>query len=517
MASGSSKNLRVLIADDDPEHLRLMKLAVVAERPLWDIRTVCTGDQFSDAMVKYNFDCAVIDYNLRDYTAETLVEALHELNNNCPVLVVSSNENQQVVISCLRSGCADFIPKSQAFAPMVLIKRIEYAVEQSVLKCDEKRHLERRHLELIRQTETDELTGLCNRRFLAKKLEGFHFQCDRRREIAVIMLDIDHFKAINDHYGHQAGDAVLTKASEMIKSQLGGGDIAVRWGGEEFLVLLGSRDMTYAWAWADKLREKISRKVFTVDGKDISFTISAGIITIPTWEMSHEMVDIADHVMYLAKRAGRNRCSTLTMLMIDKLIQQSCAECSGDIEDIWDCFIGNSAGFFTCTQKAHVIEHGLKVSEIVALLAGNMGFGDERIRRLKIAGRMHDVGKTIIPEKILKQCSPLNADQWRFISRHPEFGAEIVHRLGGEPGLVEIVRLHHCPFEFDIANKELAEDVRLISAADSYAAMTTDRSYRAAMSPKQAFAELALRSGSQYDPSVVRAFGVDNGRALVNV
>lgn len=154
----------------------------------------------------------------------------------------------------------------------------------------------------------DKLTGLFNRQAFAILMDKL--QADHQREprpLSVLMVDVDHFKSINDRYGHAVGDQVLARVSELLRTGLRKSDIAVRWGGEEFLLVLRNCDLTEARQIADKLRRLIEQEAFELAGQRVSLTISVGVSQLDRGELSEQAIHRADVALYRAKNSGRNR------------------------------------------------------------------------------------------------------------------------------------------------------------------------------------------------------------------
>lgn len=155
----------------------------------------------------------------------------------------------------------------------------------------------------------DVLTGLLNRRALFERLDA-EIERSRRYDtsLSLAMIDLDHFKAINDSFGHAAGDAVLSSVGEIIKASIRSSDIAARYGGEEMCVVLPQTTAEGAYALAESLRQQIEESTITVDGKTITVTASIGIAA---WQVNfkdaRQILVSADEALYTAKRAGRNR------------------------------------------------------------------------------------------------------------------------------------------------------------------------------------------------------------------
>jgi diguanylate cyclase (GGDEF)-like protein len=156
----------------------------------------------------------------------------------------------------------------------------------------------------------DPLTGLYNRNVLERQLnDEIHRASRYKHDLSIFMLDIDHFKSINDTYGHQAGDKVLLYFSKEIENSIRNSDYAARYGGEEFIIILPETTLSKAEELAERLRKHIAEFPFTVeDGKDISLTASIGIATFPEHaQTSKNLIVVSDMAMYAAKKAGRNQ------------------------------------------------------------------------------------------------------------------------------------------------------------------------------------------------------------------
>jgi diguanylate cyclase (GGDEF)-like protein len=163
---------------------------------------------------------------------------------------------------------------------------------------------------LYRAAYTDALTGIFNRgAFMQRAQEEFSF-CKRNNVLmSIVMSDVDHFKDINDSYGHPAGDQVLMELSAILAEQMRKEDLLARYGGEEFIMLLRETSADAAAGWAERIRQIVMQYPFTYKGQPIPTTISIGICTrrISTLDSLHAIIRIADDALYLAKRNGRNR------------------------------------------------------------------------------------------------------------------------------------------------------------------------------------------------------------------
>lgn len=164
------------------------------------------------------------------------------------------------------------------------------------------------HETIYRMTIIDGLTGVHNKRYFVEQLDRELSRAARhRRPLTLVMCDIDHFKTVNDEYGHLAGDHVLKEVAQLAKRRLRPDDVIARYGGEELALILPETDLSGAIQIAEELREMIATTGFVFEDEDIDITISCGVAELETSWGSYDFVKAADERLYEAKRAGRNR------------------------------------------------------------------------------------------------------------------------------------------------------------------------------------------------------------------
>jgi diguanylate cyclase (GGDEF)-like protein len=218
-----------------------------------------------------------------------------------PVVFLTSRTSMDDVVAGLRAGAQDYLKKP--FEPAELMARVGSAVHVKQLQDQ----LWQRNAELDRVSRTDSLTGLYNRWHLQEELHSQRTTAGRYHDpMAVILFDIDHFKKVNDTYGHPAGDLVLCEFAGRLREGLRAGDIAGRWGGEEFLVILPRTDLAGAVDVAERIRALTAATTISAAGQQITVTVSGGCALGPTQDPA-AIIQIADEHLYQAKASGRNR------------------------------------------------------------------------------------------------------------------------------------------------------------------------------------------------------------------
>ena len=224
--------------------------------------------------------------------------------SDTPVIILTGNDDRELKIKGLEQGACDFITKP--FDPEELVARMRVHLKIKHLQDDLKRSNEL----LLELSNTDHLTGLINRRFLK---EALHKEVQRARrkdgQVALLLLDIDHFKRVNDTHGHLQGDVVLQKVALHIQKELRSYDTAARYGGEEFVAVLPDTSLKEAFNVADRIRLSVQGMRFAGSLSNEQVTVSLGVALFPSpcFDDIDGLLRAADEALYQAKERGRNR------------------------------------------------------------------------------------------------------------------------------------------------------------------------------------------------------------------
>ena len=223
-----------------------------------------------------------------------------------PVLMLTGSDSVGHRVQTLNAGASDFIAKP--FHPEELIARTRVHVALKRLRDE----LQQKNAMLEELNRTDALTNVYNRRYFMEVLETEYSRTRRANHtMAFVMLDLDHFKRVNDDYGHLAGDKALIEVAGILKRVIRKHDICCRYGGEEFALILPETDLSGAAVVTERCREEVSNAVIEFDGKRIPVTISVGVAVLEiesTWSQS-DLVAAADEALYKSKEQGRNKVS----------------------------------------------------------------------------------------------------------------------------------------------------------------------------------------------------------------
>jgi putative nucleotidyltransferase with HDIG domain len=281
------------------------------------------------------------------------------------------------------------------------------------------------------------------------------------------------------------------------------GDSIARTGGEEFTILLPGATEHEAYLVSERIRAAVERE-FADDPAGLTF--SFGIATYPNHGRSADSVlEAADQALYAAKALGRNRC-----VIFNPEISAIFAPQPGRGADEVQLATLVSLAEALDLRDTGTANHSRTVGRFCRLIAEELGLPPEHVKRVEVAGILHDIGKIGLPDAILQKPGPLGRMELAEIRTHPEIGAQILNGRGLED-LHEWVLAHHerpdgAGYPRGLPDEEIALEAKILAVADAYEAMIADRVYRAGVEERAARAELLRCSGTQFDSRVVAAF-----------
>jgi len=383
-----------------------------------------------------------------------------------------------------------------AFAAEVLLRWMQRRVERERMRSTEM-FLERQ-AKLQDIASRDDLTQLQNRRVFYGRLQEELETAERtRRQLSVIMIDVDDLKAINDEFGHQVGDVILRQFGRALNRTAGPKAVTARLGGDEFAVIMPNADRREADQMAWKIWDQLNAAPLWENGHaSIYLGVSIGVGGYP-WGGTdlEEVIHWADAKLYANKLerkgfdrgkrgAGDNRLSSAVVEVLSTAL---------DIRD----------------NMTH--RHARRVARMAAGVAKEMGLSEQQVLEIEYAAALHDIGKIGVADSILRKAAPLDAGEWKDMRRHSELGYEILNGIDFLRDAAEIVWAHHERYDGEgyprgLAGEEIPLGARVFGVVDAYDAMTSRRPYRQAISRDQACIEIERNSGTQFDPAVVEAF-----------
>jgi len=415
------------------------------------------------------------------------------------------------------------------------------------------------------QAITDGMTGLKTHRFFMEALSAEWKRSTRAgRSFSVVLLDLDRFKFVNDFYGHLDGDLVLQRVAHILERNCRRSDVVARYGGDEFVILMPETDAVQSHQLAGKLRTWICSDPVL---REKNVTSSFGVAAFPlNGSTPQELIQVADASMYLSKHQGGNAVSTADQFSSDDSRQwkrdvldaylgvtlkrmfatgpdafveiysrieqfaRSLSETESASKRVKENGASAPSGEWppeplppivmdTLTSLALAVDakdqftqgHSYKVSSYAVLIAEAIGLDGPEIEEVRLGGLLHDVGKVGIAESILNKNGPLNPDEWEAMKRHAEYGAKLLEPLRGTGRIRAMVAHHHEFFDGSgypngLSGDQIPLGARIVAIADAYDTITSERTYKKARTPEEAFLELDRCGKAQFDPELVQVF-----------
>ncbi|MDP4160507.1 MAG: diguanylate cyclase [Bacillota bacterium] len=333
--------------------------------------------------------------------------------------------------------------------------------------------------EILYMSYHDSLTGLYNRRFFDEEL--LRLDTENNLPISIIIVDVNGLKLTNDAFGHRRGDVLLQRTAEALKVACRKEDILARWGGDEFIILLPKTRKKEAEMVADRMKSMCGSMCTDL----INITASFGWDTKETINDDiHIVMKNAENEMYINKILKSEGLRGSAINMILKTLHE---------------------------KNPREEQHSERVSAISRAIGVAMGLSETENNKLKALGLLHDIGKIAIEESVLNKPEKLTDSEWIEIKRHPDIGFRILKSSPEMSELAEYVLAHHERFDGSgyprgLKTEEIPLLSRIVSVADSYDAMTSDRAYRKALDKRTALHELVKNKGRQFDPQIVDVF-----------
>jgi diguanylate cyclase (GGDEF)-like protein/PAS domain S-box-containing protein len=383
--------------------------------------------------------------------------------------------------------------------------------------------LKRLNKELEQLALKDPHTGLYNYRFLNEALEVNFSRAERNfASLSLIMMDLDYFKSVNDVYGHVFGDLILRQLAVRLNKIVRPYDVLIRYGGEEFIIISPDTNRAGGLALAKRILDGINLTSFGDRSHQIKLKLSLAVTAYPEDGIlkGMELVDLADQILNRAKEAGGNRVfssldtkresvriqGTTNVNLLKNKINRLNARANQSLIEATLAFAK------TIELKDHDTgNHVERTVHYATEISRKLRLSREQIRIVEQAAMLHDLGKVGISDEILRKPSKLSRAEFEEMKRHPQIGVDIIRPIQSLHPIIPAILYHHerwdgqgYPYGFEKERIPLL--ARIISIADVYEALVSDRPYRKAYSKREAIRIIKKSSGTQFDPDVVKTF-----------
>ncbi len=501
----------VVIIEDDRDQAR--SISGVLERAGLKVAPTDNTADGLELIRRLRPRIVLCDYDLPDGNALDLCHAVRQdvAINTVYLIVMSAAGTGEIPEAVLEAGADDALNK--LIGQRELVARVRVGLRMHAM-----------HEQLRRAAVTDGLTGLYNHDHFNRLLDTEMGRARRYgHPLALIMIDIDHFKAINDTFGHLAGNETLREMAHIMRRSVRDIDVVARFGGEEFAVILPQAATSAALQVAGRMKTAIDDELRLAVLHNHTVTASFGVADSDDARVANaaDLVDLADRALIAAKQQGRDRivCArqmgdageaspSLELGEVERL-RGRVAALGVRVKDI--CLQSMSALLQTLNEKdRHSARHACNVALYAREIAEQLGCSPAIVKSVYHAALLHDIGKVGIPDRILKKLSPLTPLEKLVVQQVPMISSRIVDHLRILEAEIQIIR--HQREQYDgsgrpsgLRGDQIPIGARILLVADAFDAMTTDRVYRRSRPVDDAVTELQSCAGRQFDPRVVTA------------
>ncbi|OGX16023.1 MAG: hypothetical protein A2166_05250 [Omnitrophica WOR_2 bacterium RBG_13_41_10] len=389
------------------------------------------------------------------------------------------------------------------------------------------KELTRSNRRLKQMALIDSHTGLYNHRYFQKAI-GVEFERAKRynQPLSVMMLDIDYFKSVNDVYGHQFGDLILRQFARQLKKIIRRYDIVIRFGGEEFIIILYGTTKEAALNSAQRAQNTVSLYNFGDGQHNIKLKVSIAVASFPEDKINSgtELINLVDYILNKTKEDGGNRIYSAIDVKKEKPLLIENNPKTPEVKSLEEKIekltrranqsLVESVFAFAKTIKLkdhYTGEHVENTVYYATETAKRLNLKEEEIEHIRQASMVHDLGKIGISEKILLKRSPLNKDEFEEIKRHTQIGADILRPIHFFNHIIPLVFYHHERWDGKgypngLKGEQIPIGARIVAIADVYQALISDRPYRKAYPQKKARRIIKDGSGTHFDPNIVDTF-----------
>ncbi|MCK5392970.1 MAG: diguanylate cyclase [Candidatus Omnitrophica bacterium] len=515
----NNKRMNLLVVDDDP-NIRLNLKDILVEDG-YEVKGVGTLNKAEIEINNNFYNVVILDIKLPDGEGINLLKKIKKINKDIIVIMFTGFASLESSIAVLNEGAFAYLQKPVNMDELRII--IKKGLNMQKLALDNIRLL----AELKELSMKDPLTGLYNYRYLRERLFA-EFKRSKRYglSLTIIMIDIGYFKSINDIYGHQYGDLILKEFSSWLLDCVRINDIVIRYGGEEFLLILPDTDKMGAITFGERQLEQLNEKVFDSKGKKIKLKLSMGISSYPENGVNTESTHLnsADQALREAKdKGGNNLCvyRGVSKIEVNNIMEKTGKDNIAKLKEklykmknrVNQTLLESIYAFARAMEAKdyYTSEHAECMISIVIQIGQELKLTPKEIEDIKHAATLHDLGKIGVPDRILHKRAKLTKKEYEQIKKHPQVGAEIIRCVHFLEGVVPAVLYHHERYDGKgycngLKGKDIPLGARIVSVADVYQALISDRPYRKAFTEYEAMKIIKEGINTQFDPDVVKSF-----------
>ncbi len=459
----------IMIIDDSPIERKIIGKAITKRLQDVNIFEAESGLDIQEKLLKNNIHVCILDIIMPIKDGFEILEEIKEDSNlmDIPIIVCTGISNKQAIEKALSLGAFDYFskPLSEEAMKISLPLKVKNAID-----------LMKRKEEIIYLGYHDKLTGLYNRRYSEEEMR--RLDTERNLPISLIMGDVNGLKLTNDAFGHEAGDKLLKKIADIIKSVCRKDEIVARIGGDEFLIVLPKTNSIDAQNILDRIKSKCDNEKEDPIKPSISFGYSVK-------ENTHQNImnayKIAEDKMYNNKLTeSKSIRSSIIATLINILHERS----------------------------PKIATHSKRLKELCNEIGKELGLTIEQIYNLKLLAVLHDIGLTAVPDYLIDKNTKLTLEEGNIFRSHSEIGYRIANSLSNIVPIASDILSHHenwdgSGYPQGLKGNNIPLNSRIISILDTYDLMVNEEKR---VSKNEALEFIKNHSGSYFDPKIVDAF-----------
>lgn len=540
MKENDRQNFSILLVEKDLDYLHLVKKSL--EENSRFPSTVDHAASIREALEKIKkkaYHLLLVESELEEEKGLKLLEKINRNHLQLPFILMTPIRDDQLVREAIRQGVADLIVKSE-YQFQELAEKLRKCYSKFHEGHSKGRVSNRRFAESSRLDEEaappkiqlsihDELTGLYNHSYLHERVvREFSGASRYSYPLSCLLIDIDHFRTMNEKYGYRTGEDILKQCGALLFESCRLSDFIARFGGEEFAVILPHINYKNAKELAHRLRKIFAEHRFLVEGGEIPLTVSIGVSSYPEDEMKNrsELISFANQALLYSKAIGRNAVTLYKDIMpvfeesfpILKISEEKVIDFQRRMGEISNtarrAYIEASKALIIAleTKDRFTAGHAASVAKYSLQVAEALGMSVDEAEVVQHAALLHDVGKICIPDHVLLKPARLSILEYEAMKEHPYLGYKILKPIKFLQQEAVLVLHHHEWFNGEgypcrLKGNEIPLGARIISVIDAYDTMRiAGGRYKKTFDVQAAVNELIAYAGVQFDPQVVMAF-----------
>ena len=536
----SAEQTNILLVDDRPENL--LALETILKRPGLNLIKASSGNEALGMVLEYDFALVLLDVQMPEMDGFETAELMrgNEETGHIPIIFVTAiSKERKHVFRGYETGAVDYLFKPldpdilqskvniflELYKQKKALKEMTLDLEQTVRDLETSKGIIEENNKLLSDLSIrDGLTDLFNHRHMEVVSKQEFIRAARYQTgLSCLLMDLDYFKNVNDTFGHAFGDVVLKEFSARVKQNIRSGDMAFRYGGEEFMVLLPHTGISGARQTAEKLRASCEVNPFTDGTTSTIVTVSIGVAEVKEHhpESAGDLIAYADKALYRAKAEGRNRIVVYLEKSPYPVSEKEIPE-SKDIR----YFKEQLSAILDKTKTASMAslqllarnkggdifeEQTQQVRHYIDLMGQKLHLPSTIIETFYRAALMHDSFKSLMLETLIKSSKELTDEERIQIEDHPYVLAELTELFDFFSNERSVLLYHHENFDGTgypegLEGEQIPIGARIFTLVDAFVAMTSDRSYKEKLTMEMAAVELEENAGTQFDPKLVSMF-----------